>query len=389
MNTRILLFLVTLLLVPLLTYFVILFARGYRPSSVDGGSLQPTGILAANSLPTGAQLYINNQFKSATDTNLNLSPGTYEIEIKKDTYFPWKKTVQIKPEEVTRASAVLFPTVPVLKAITTTGASLPIISPDGTKVAYVVDGLPAGRQVYTLDLSESPLGLLNRDPKLVHSLPAGQAGSEFTIHSLIWSPDSKQILAQSTPSAYLVDINQQSAKLVASPIAILNQWNEIQIARKLQKFSTLPLRLQNILATAAAELIWSPKENKVMYAATASAVIVDNLIRQLPGSSTQPQERQIKPGSIYVYDLEEDRNFKISQSLTGLGWFPTSNHLVQLENGKVTVLEYDGGNPTVVYMGPMENGYAFPYPSSRQLLVLANLNQAISKVANLYAVSLH
>lgn len=378
MNTRILLFLVTLLLVPLLTYFVILFARGYRPSSTDGGSLQPTGILATNSLPQGAQLYINGQFKSATDTNINLSPGTYEIEIKKDTYFPWKKTVQIKPEEVTRASAMLFPTVPILKAITTTGASLPIISPDGTKVAYI-----SNNDTYTLDLSESPLGLLNRDPKLVNS-------SKFIVHSLIWSPDSKQLMIEATGSARLVDINSsQSPSLIASPSAILNQWNQIQTARKSQKFSTLPLRLQTILATAATDLVWSPKENKVMYTATSSATIADNLIRQLPGSSTQPQERQIKPGLVYVYDLEEDRNFKIAQNPTGLSWFPTSNHLVQLENGKVTVLEYDGGNLTVVYMGPMENGYAFPYPSSRQLLILANLNPTISKVANLYAVSLH
>lgn len=385
MNSRILLFLMTLLLVPLLTYFVILFARGYRPGLNSSGqtSLQATGILAATSLPEGAQLYINGEFKSATNTNLNLPPGRYEIEIKKDTYYPWKKTLEVKPEEVTRASAVLFPTVPALKSITTTGAAMPTLSPDGTKVAFI-QAVNNRVSLFVLDLSDSPLGILNRDPRLLST-------QNSPLQTLSWSPDSKQILAQASASALLVDLNSSNTPAaVASPSGLLANWKVIYQTRERQKFEALPVSLQSILATSAANLVWSPREDKLMYTATASATIVPNLVRPLPGSSTQSEERNITPNTTYIYDLEEDRNFKISVASPSakLSWFPTSNHLVQVEKGKVIVLEYDGTNSTVVYSGPMENGYAFPYPSSRQLLILANLNPTISKFPNLYAVSL-
>ncbi len=385
MNSRILLFLMTLLLVPVLTYFVILFARGYRPGINRAGNavLQPTGILAANSLPEGAQLYINGLFKSATNTNLNLTPGAYEIEIKKESYYPWKKTLQIKPEEVTRAAAVLFPTIPALKAITTTGASLPTLSPDGTKIVYV-QSLNKLSNVYIYDLNDSPIGILNRDPRLAFTL-------NTKIKGLGWSPDSKQVMAQASTSAYLGDANQAVAPiLVASPSSQLATWARVVKTREDLKLAALPLPLRETLASSAANLVWSPKENKVMYTATASGMLAPNLVRPLPGSSTQPQERTLVPGSIYVYDLEEDRNFKVGQvdSKVKLSWFPTSWHLVRLEKNTVTIFEYDGGNPTVVYAGPMDYSYAFPYPTSRQLLILTNLDPTVSADLNLYAVSL-
>ena len=124
----------------------------------------------------------------------------------------------------------------------------------------------------------------------------------------------------------------------------------------------------------------------MLYTATASASIPDDLIRPLPGSSTQSQSRALVEGQTYVYDLEEDRNFAVP---TGVSWFPDSAHLLLTEKGKITVLEYDGQNATVVYAGPMENSFAFPYPSGKQLLILANLSSnSKTSVPNLYAVSL-
>lgn len=384
MRSRILLFVATLVLVPVLTYFVILFARGYRPSTGNGGSLQPTGILAATSFPDGAQLYINSQFKSATNSNINLPPGLYEVEIKKDTYFPWKKTVEIKPEEVTRTSAVLFPTVPSLKAITTEGADLPTLSPDGTKVVFTQTLSSGATGVFLLDLTDSPLGILNRDPRQLSTINAA-------LSEVSWSPDSKQVVLTASPSSYLVDVNnpnQQLTNVTSILQTILDDWQETRRVREEQKFITLPKQMQDILATSAANLVWSPKETKVMYTATASATIPDDLIKPLPGSSTQSQNRQIEPGKEYVYDVEEDRNFEIGLPEDKLSWFPTSSHFIKVEKGAVTIMEYDTQNPTIVYSGPMEDGYALPYPSGRQLLILTNLNPTISKVANLYAVSL-
>ena len=136
MRTRILLFLLSLILVPTVTVAVILFARGYR-FSLKQQTFQATGLLSATSLPTGASIYVNGELKSATDTTLNLVPGTYQIKIKKEGFNVWEKQLNIEPEVVTRASPLVFPSVPSLKAVTFSGASLPSVSDDGSKVAYL------------------------------------------------------------------------------------------------------------------------------------------------------------------------------------------------------------------------------------------------------------
>lgn len=333
MRTRILLFLLGLVLVPSLTYLVILFARGYRPNFANR-ELRPTGILVATSLPNGAQVLVNNQLKSATDTSLNLDPGTYQVEIKKQGFSPWTKTLQIEAEIVTRATTTLFPAVPSLKAITSSGAANPILSPDGTKVVFT-----SGKKSYLLDLSESPLGLINREAREIAT----------------------------TSAAWTIPTAEQLAKTAALRANVLH-----------------PAMLE-VLATAAANLLWSPKENKLLYTATTSATIPNDLIKPLPGSSTQIQSRTLVGGETYVYDLEEDRNFKVPSSVS---WFPDSSHLVLVEKSKVTILEYDGQNATIVYAGPMENGFAFTYPSGKQLLILTNLNPTTTSSPNLYAVSL-
>jgi hypothetical protein len=405
MRTRILLFVLSLILVPTVTYLIILMAKGYRPD-VTSGRITPTGLLAATSVPNGAQILVNGHLQSATDTTINLVPGNYQIEIKKEGYSPWKKDLTVDAEVVTRANATLFPSVPSLKAITAIGATHPTISPDGGRVVYLrTEGNLSN--LYTLDLSESPLGSINRDAKLITSLPKLD-------YTLSWSPDGKQILGQATASAYLVTTNDNRATEVTARLAVVqSQWKLLADTIEAPRLSTLPVALRDILATSATDLVWSPRENKILYTATASAVIPENLIRQLPGSNSQPQTRALETNKVYVYDIEEDKNFLVGETNVslpsptpkkktttnlkmetdnprrngGLGWFPDSSHLVKVEPNKVTILEYDGANATVVYAGPMESGLAAPYPSGKQLLILTNLNPTTS-ISNLYAVSL-
>lgn len=410
-RTRVLLTAFSAIVVIIGAVAVILFAKGYRPN-FNQKEISPNGLLVAQSYPDGASIYLNSQLKSATDTSLTLSPGNYTVEIKKDGFSSWKKSLVVEAEIVTRATAWLFPSVPSLKAITSSGAQTPVPSPDGSKVAFIQPAKPLPDQtlpqLMVLDLSESPLGLINRDPKSLAPLPALSPSAGY---HLIWSPDSRQILAVSSASAQLVDLSPAKTTPATDRITtLLNSWQQDQSQKETQKFASLPLQLQNILATSAAQLIWSPKENRLLYTATASAAIPDRLISPLPGSSTQPQTRQLTPGHIYVYDLEEDRNFLVDTTTlpspsplphlqitptltlplknTGWLWFPTSHHLYKVENNRITIKEYDNTNPTVVYSGPMSGSFATAYPSSKQLLILANLNPDPSPLPNLYALSL-
>lgn len=410
-KTRIAVFLAGVIFVPIVTVAVILFARGYRPN-FQTKELDSTGILVAHSYPEGAQVILNGKVTSATNTTLNLTPGTYKVEIKKVGFTGWIKELRIETEIVTRATATLFPTVPTLKQLTTTGAANHTLSPDGTKAAFTsLDS----KLIYTLDLNESPLGLISRESKLVYN-------SGLPISHLSWSPDSRQLLAETSSasaSSILVDINSSQTKpVLPSDTTLIANWEKININRKNQMLDSLPPKLQQFFATTSANLDWAPRENKILYTATASAVMPDNIRRPLPGSSTQPQNRELVPGSVYVYDLEEDRNFKVGENLiptptpkpskkspilnsqlstlntgnAGLRWLPTSSHLIKVEIDRVIIFEYDGQNPTQVYTGPLTSTTIIPYPSAKQLLILANLTTTPTpdhpSVPNLFALTL-
>ncbi len=386
------------------SYLVILFAKGYRPD-LKNGTIKPTGILAISSLPDNAKLYLNGQFKTATKAILNLDPGSYTVEVKKDGFSTWKKKMIIEPEIVSQATAWMFPCVPSFKAVSSTGAKRPTISTNGNSVAFLTQDRSSSK-IYTLDLTESPLGLLSRDPKLVATINA-------SIQNLLWSPDSRLLIASATTSAYTIDFSNQSVSQTTNLKALTDSWNKQSSLKESQKFASLPVQLQELLATSAANLIWSPKENKLLYTATASATITTNLKNPLPGSNSQPQTRSITPGGVFVYDLEEDRNFQISTttlstpppkpknskhtptptrpnqtSNNGWSWFPSDSHLYKIEDNKIYIMEYDGTNSTIVYAGPMEENFSAPYPSGKQLLILTNPTPNLTSVSNLYAVSL-
>jgi len=77
-----------------LTLVVGFFVRGYR-LDISSKTLRPTGILSATSVPEGAQVWINGKLKTATNQTITLSPGQYQVEIKKPGFTTWKKEITI------------------------------------------------------------------------------------------------------------------------------------------------------------------------------------------------------------------------------------------------------------------------------------------------------
>ena len=139
----------------LITLIVILLAQGYRLDR-QTNTIYGTGILVATSDPTGATLTLNDEIRGATNTTINnLTPGTYSLEITKDGYFPWSKSVEIEKSKVLTVEALMIPVNPSLSPITSTPAQNTWLSPDGQKLAYSVpSGSSAG--MWMLDLSSQP-----------------------------------------------------------------------------------------------------------------------------------------------------------------------------------------------------------------------------------------
>lgn len=361
-------------------------------------TFRPTGLLVATSDPDGAKVWVDGKLKGATNSNFSLTPKEYRVEIKKDGYTTWNKTANIEKEMVVKTDAILFPLVPDLKALTFTGAENPIISPDGSKVVYITNS-----GLWILDLNDFPFGMF-REPRQI--LQSSVKGHNLTQASFHWSPDSKQILltftVKKTEENFLIDSNnlilESDLKDISQTLYSLNlQWLSEQQIREDQKTKKLPPVLVKLLHNNADSIVFSPDETKILYTATGSAQIPENLIPVISAASTQKQERTIKPDQTYVYDIKEDRNYFIlgregekvkEQEGFKLNWFPTSRHLILVEKNKVTIMESDGTNRIEVYTTPFSGLSAFPMPSGTRLLVLTSLSSNPKTPANLYAVNL-
>src|SRR5690606_38469838 len=103
-NTRLLIWLSTILVIGVFGTAAIMYARGYR---IDKENLQitPSGLLVANSEPNGVQVFVDGELKTATDNTIKLPPGTHDLLLKKDGYTSWQKRIVIEKEIVTQIDA--------------------------------------------------------------------------------------------------------------------------------------------------------------------------------------------------------------------------------------------------------------------------------------------
>lgn len=376
---------------------VILVARGYR-FNLAKKEFFPTGILVATSDPDGAEVFLDGKLKTATNNTISLSPGRYKIRIVKDGFIPWEKEITIKPEEVYKTNVFLFPAVPDLRPLTLTGAVNPALSPDSTKIVYSVASASADKNgVWIADMSRFPAPV-----PFFSSADFRQIYHDSPILSLstakfLWSPDSRQIIA--TPGsglAVLLDTDKTNDQLnfIANSLpTILSQWdaqNEIKTSAQKNK---LVKPLADFLSTTSANLRFSPDETKILYQATASASLPEVLPTYLPGTNPTPETRQLSSDNIYVYDIKEDRNYEISNCNPPAGgsncvWFPSSRHLLSYTSQQISVMEYDGTNPALVYAGPFTPGIVFPWPNWSKIVILTSLNSLPSAQENLYTINL-
>lgn len=395
------------ILIPIVTVCIILgasaaliaYGRGYR-INITQKSLRSTGLLVVTSEPSGAQIIIEGKVKTAAPATLNLAPGWYQITLVKEGFQPWEKRLRVQGEIVTRAEAVLFPVNPSLTAVTGSGVASPAISPDGSKLAFVVPPLPTGTSnsllvrpgIYVLDLVDKPLGL-NRDARLI-----ARGEIDFSQTTLTWSPDSKQVLAEVqispkvNPRFYLLEEGRTNEILqpIADIRALRDDWNDLKRGREKEKLATLPTELVK-LATSSMNLVaFAPDETKIMYEATQSSTLPQIIKPPLIGTNSTKEVREIKPGNLYVYDLKEDRNYLVGEakSLPAISWMPTSKHLLFASKDKIEIMEYDGGNRKTVYAGPFWDNFVVPWTTGTKLLILTNLNPGASAVNNLYTVNL-
>ncbi|MBI4099555.1 PEGA domain-containing protein [Candidatus Microgenomates bacterium] len=397
MNRRNLFIFLTVFLLAVVTVLVILLARGYQ-LDLKTAKLAPTGILVVTSDPDGAQVYINGKLTTATNNTINLAPGKYSVKIAKEGFTPWEKQVAIKPEEVFKTSAYLFPNLPELRPLTLTGAKNPSLSPDNTKVTYTVSSASAERNgVWIVDMSRPslPAGIFSAaaDFRQIYQSTSTLPLSDTTF---LWSPDGKEVIASTSSRVnYLLETDRINlAPTLLSPTLLtqtLTPWRQLEDTRYQAQISKLPVALGLTLASSAAKLQFSPDENKIFYQATAAAMVPTTLTTYLPGTNPTPEVRTIQPGNFYVYDLKEDRNYEIEncklKTVTCV-WFPSSRHLLVYSKTEIAVMESDGTNRSLIYAGPFSPGVVFSWPNWSKIVILTSLNSPAGVGENLYTINL-
>jgi len=391
---------------------MIAYGRGYR-LDINKTGIKPTGLISATSDPVGAQVFVENALKTATNNSLGIDPGFYTIRISKEGYIPWQKKLRVQGEVVSRADAFLFPTNPSLSPLTTLGVQNATLSPDGTKVAYVIPGKSLDASVakkaglWYYELSEGPLGR-NRDP-----IQLGVSdGFDFTGSTLVWSPDATQLFVQNATAARLYTVSRPTnfTDATLTRTRLFADWNAQIIDTEKQKLAAFPPAIINMATTSAKILSFSPDETKILYEATASATIPQVIVPPLIGTNSTEEDRAIKPGKLYVYDAKEDKNYFLLerkelpqptptpkpksvtppnlQLPTSLHWFPTSRHLILTLNGKIDVMEYDRTNWVTIYSGPFVDNFVAPWTNGSRIIILTNLNGDAKSLPNLYTVNL-
>lgn len=388
------------------TIAVVLYGKGYNFSFGDGKiSLLGTGLLTATSQPDGAGIYINDHLTSATNNTVSLSPGFYDIKIAKSGYFHWQKKIKIEKEVVSSVFALLIPTAPKLDNVTDTGVNNPVLDPTRTKVAYTVSDLvdPRKNGVYILDMSLRPILTLQSSSTQI----ADNTIDNFSKALLSWSPDAKELVATISAgpnininTTYLLktSFNENPQDVTATLEAVSASWRQQKENQDKSQLFGFKAKLQSLIKENFQILSWSEDETKILYTATTSANLPLIINPPLIGTNSTPQIRTINKGGVYVYDIKEDKNFKILDSMPPhasqdfingfpLNWFTDSKHLIYVADKKITIMDYDGQNKTTVYAGPFMDDYVFVWPDGSKILVLTDLgNPTISP--NLYTIGL-
>lgn len=425
------------------TWLAIQYAQG-KIRFGTSGIVQGTGLLSATSDPRSAQIYINDRLIGATDETIYLEPDSYEVRIEREGFHGWKKTMHIEPELVTSADARLFPIATSLDPLTFTGTERLTPSPDGQKLAFYVASQSAELKNgwYVLDLSGSLPFTNNRTPRqILVDNPVFLTDQA----DLIWSPDSTEIMFITPRKEVVIPVNATSRMETLPNTATqrrqtLSLWEEEMYLRERQYLAEFPDEVIHIATTSAKNVYFSPDKKMLLYTATTAATLSEGLVPPLPAASTQTQARQLVPNTIYVYDREEDRNFALGEDskpdapskfllATDLDsaqaktlqaspsaflrlqtattsaelaatfhryhsplytntyqWFPDSRHLMDAINGAIQIKEYDNTNQIVLYSGPFNNEFFYPWPDGSKIMVTATFN--VSSPLNLYAIDL-
>lgn len=168
---------------------VVFYSLGYR-LDYHKRKITQIGAFYFKVSPKSVQIYINDKPKKKTDVFFggalidNLFPKKYQVEIKKEGYFSWKKTLEVTEKQVTEAkSIVLIPQRPRFTILAKNVEDF-FFSPDEKKV-ILKEQEEDGFSLSVFDLERNVKSHLIKEGNF--------PGKKAVLEDLKFSPDSKNI----------------------------------------------------------------------------------------------------------------------------------------------------------------------------------------------------
>lgn len=143
MIKRAIVFYFSLALFFILLPIVVSYSLGYK---IDFSyfRIYKTGIISIKSQPSGSVVYVNGKIRNdLTPTRVEeLKPGTYNVEVRRDGFYPWKKDLLVRPNMVTKAEyIVLFPLPEEMQSLGVPDVIDFLVAPDNTVYYMTRSGL--------------------------------------------------------------------------------------------------------------------------------------------------------------------------------------------------------------------------------------------------------
>ena len=225
-KTRFFIFGIFVIIFLIITPIIILYSLGWRFSFKDRKMLK-TGVLYFKILPKNAQIYLNGNLKKKTDLFFgsalieNLSSKQYEIEIKKDGFYSWKKNLAVEENKATELKNILLiPQNPNFTSLSSKDEDF-YFSPD-EKIIILKEKEDAPGQEWALklfDLDKNIKSYLVEEKDFLKQagLQNKKIITNVDLINLKFSPDSKTIILETsigeTLKYWLLPIDTATPKL--------------------------------------------------------------------------------------------------------------------------------------------------------------------------------
>lgn len=386
---RFLYLLVTVTGITLISIVIVLLASGYRIDFANR-SIHGTGIIAVNSTPDGALVYVNETPQDATNTTItDLLPGDYSVKLEKEGFARWEGQVNVEKELVTKIEALLIPLYPAFRPVTFTGVKATFLSPDDQKIAYTVSGENTPG-IWLINLEERPFNLNRQAQNILKDTPT----VKYSEANLRWSPNSDEILVElsenNVKSYQLIGIADNNKVSTVSNIAELEQeWEELEslsIQEKLNRLSDI----EKEKITSLTNAIWSPNDQYILYQTEAQNEINYHVYQVITEKTPSNQTEMPSPtprvtSSDIVYSAKKDQQQRVI-------WFPNSDHLLLIHKNStgdttIEIIEATGTNRTHLFTGAIKDLQVYPNPSGSKVIILTKFNSQ-SDDYNLYSIEL-